>query len=276
MKTIRVALGVMLCFMFFGVCYTPKVCADETIENVRLTLEHEVFSDGVVEVLLNITSSDGVCGLLAVLEYDPSALVLMSCGVGEDNMSDLTFTFREEKGRVIFLVDGKKNSVPCGTLASFYFRIADENASSAYVGLLPIEKESAFCLIDEAGLREVFPDISCARTNIIMNQEQDSAEDLVVNTIEAVTIKRDDDELIINVVGNVMDSRCFAVGYKMFFVNVHDATDSTVIVARMADAKFARFAVSAPFATRVCVIITPLSYNGREIIEGAKQVFLFE
>ena len=274
MRGVKIFIVMIFCFITIGVAPIAAFAQSDD-EKAVLSLKYNVFEDGVVEVMLDVSSSDGVCGLLATLEYDASALALMSCGVGEKNEGILNFTCREQRGRVAFLLDGKQNSEPRGTLASFYFRIIDENAQSATVELLTIEKGCAYT-VTNGEIREAFPDVTRAKLSIRLLSERESDADFAANHIAAVSFMKTDGALTLNIIGNVLDDKCFAVGYKIFCVNTETAETATVIAARMTSGERAELDVAVPRFERACVIITPLSYNGKSITEGEKRVMLVE
>lgn len=274
-RKLKAILAIMFC-CFIILSSTPAPSAQTERDSAKLWLECKDFEGGMVEVSLMLESAEGICGLYAVLEYDESALLLVSCGVAEQNADVLNFTFRDDCGRTVFLVDGKQNSAPSGALASFYFKLSGEKNDGGQIRLLPVADRCAFCLDGGGELREIGPYVSGATVKVDQQGSVDIVTDASAVRLCSVSTQLGDRELILNIVGNVQGKNCFAVAFKVFAVDVNTARTSTTVVARVTNKEKVELSASIPFDERVCVIITPLSYNGREIAEGDKQVFVFE
>ena len=237
----------------------------------------EPTDNDVLEISLELESRNGICGLLATMEYDESALALVSCGVGESNEDKLTFSYKTSQGRIVFLMDGQKNSAPCGALAKFYFKISNDISApkNAEIRLLPIAERCSF-FIDEIG---AFQEISLDTrdsTVCIDKAEPENKDVIIPPRLCSLTARGADGEFWLDLVGERIGNKHFAIGFKVFAVDTHSAQTTTVIVAKVVNGEKTDLSIALPHENGTCVIITPLAYNGKKIIEGEKQIFLFE
>lgn len=276
MRILKLIFAMISC-CFLITSFPSTLLATSGENNVaELYLERTTFEDGVAEVSLMLDSSSGMCGLLAVLEYDESSLVLVSCGVADVNANVFNLTFRDDGGNVIFLIDGKQNSASKGALASFYFRLIDEDSDRGQVTLLPISDGCAFYLDIDREPKELELRISEDSVNVCDQDTCDIVTDASVARLRSVSAELGVGELTLKIVGVVTGKNHFASGFKIFAVDMKTARTSTTIVARVINGENIELSVSVPFDKRVCIIITPISYNGREISEGEKSVSVFE
>ena len=243
-----------------------RTLADSTIDESNLLMEVEILDDGLIAVSLLLDSSVGICGLLATIEYDSDALVFVSCGAGNDDALELSY--RSETGRIRFLLDGAKNCAPQGALATFYFRIAGESGGG-YVRILPIEQGNAFCIDAAGNLQDACMNVPHDAIIDVSAPEREQPSGV---HLSSVSLNKPNFGLVLSLVGDVTGQRQFAAGFNVFVVDVESADTVRLIAARITDGDRVELEVEIPIKSRLCVIITPLLYNGKEIITGEKQV----
>jgi hypothetical protein len=275
LRTIKLIFALLFCCR----AITPSAFSYSEIANPSravMLLKQGFLDDGVVEISLELESESGLCGLLATLEYDERVLTFVSCGVDEQTANGLNFSYNNAQGKVTFLLDGKQNSAPSGTLVRFYFKLAEKiSPASCDVKLLPIAARCAFFVDDEGALRELTLDTSNARVTFSPNHTEGNLVN-VLPRLGSISASREGDATLLYLMGEMTGKGYFAVGFKIFFVDTFGATTEVVIVARVANGEKYELAARLPQARRMCFIITPLSYNGKRIVEGEKQIFLFE
>ena len=270
-----VGLIFALIFCLFAVTSSEiSTFADEGREEATLALEQRCLEDGVIEVSLVIVSEQGVCGLLATLEYDKEALELVYCGVAEQNEGKIKLSYNNSEGRVVFVLDGKRNSEPCGKLISFYFKVNEAHGGGT-ARLLPISDRCAFYVDGEGEIKALSVGVRGATVDAGGKEEQDEFVDIPPRLC-ALTVSETENGLLLNITGENRGVAHFAIGFKIFAVDVEEASARTLVVARATDGETAFIEATLLIKGRACVVITPLSFNGRAVVEGQKQVFLFE
>ena len=274
MRYIKTVFVIVIC-IFMIIYSAPVVPRAEGIDaTARLSLECALLEDGTAEISLLINSQSGICGLLATLEYDCVALALMSCGVGEQNANALSFSYVVEENRVVFLLDGEKNSTPEGVLVKFYFKLTDDSAVGD-VRLLPIADRCAFFMDGEGDLSELRIDASAASVEVNATATEPILPS-VSSRVCSVSVRQGCCSLVLDVAGELSGNGHFAAGFKIFAVDTKTAQTTTAIVAKVTVGNTFELSASVPFNSTTCVIVTPLCYNGKTITEGEKQVYLFE
>lgn len=274
MRYIKTFLTITIC-IFMIIYSAPVVPRAEGLDTTaRLSLKSAVCDDGTAEISLVIDSPRGICGLLATLEFDGAALALMSCGVEEQNANALSLSYIVEQNRVVFLLDGNKNSTPEGVLVKFYFKLTDASVGGD-VRVLPIADRCAFFIDRENNLKELAVDTSAA--SIIVSE---TAPELILPPVLprvcSVSVRRGCCELLLDITGGASGEKHFAAGFKIFAVDTETAQTTTVIIAKITNGSTFELSVAVPIGNRTCIIITPLCYNGKTITEGEKQIYLFE
>ncbi len=205
----RKALLFIILLLFVSLSTSGKMIAyaeNESAEGCRLMLDYNYLEDEMTEVVLSLSSSNGVCALLGEIEYDENAYLLLSCGA-EGEIFD--FKYADIGDSVRFLLDSTENSEPEGILARFYFKKVGEGEKKSF--LLKCEKGGIIYLDKKS---DPVPYVSVDMTDSESKNETEREEDTppVLQRTE-----KNGTSLSFSVKA---DKNCFAAGVRLFCVDL--------------------------------------------------------
>ena len=260
--TVALILAVSLVF-----CGKPAGAAelDEKAAEAWFDLSCRRVDENGIEITLNLSSKEGICGLIATLLYDEELVLLTSCGaVG----NELEFAYAQKEGAVTFLLDGYENSAPEGALVRFYFAWRAEEGEACF-GLALDEESCVYTLSSDGRLMGIRADVSDCR--VILGRDGSPIAPSV-SEIEVIC----NGEGTVVLCARLSENAPCAVGFKLFALNVPCGGAERIFVARFTSAREVSFELSSLSQKRLCLVVTPVLYDGRRIFEGEKSVFFLE
>ncbi|MBQ4091487.1 MAG: hypothetical protein IJC64_04130 [Clostridia bacterium] len=224
-----------------------------------------------VELVLNLSSEKGICGLWASLNYDPDAVILTFCGIEDESAAPLALTYRDKEGRVDFLLDGDKNCAPECALVRFYFSVKESAPQSFGFDLVLMDEKSLLSLDDTGQIRAAAPDLVACSVSV---SRDTTPPDNSGNALIGIYSHRVGEDMEVSLVGKSAAAQ-LALGFKIFAVDLVSAQTQTVLVVAISGGEAVSLRTRlSECSGAVCVIVTPIIYNGKGVIEGQKSAFV--
>lgn len=218
-------------------------------------------NDNEITLLLDLDCAGGFCGVLFGCNYNAEAFSLNYCQAEAEGM---IFSYLDEYGAVCLLLDGTENCTKARV--SLCFKKLSESG-----GFFFAEVVEAYRLSESGEI--VALTIDMPNREIIVEERK---EPLPVCVLDASLEASDSGELCAVICGEISDG-CFALGVKVFAIELESGQSETVYIYNVADRKRGgRFELRATLGLKgkVSLVVTPLAYS-RETAEGEKRVFVF-
>ena len=223
---------------------------------------------GEITVTLATADAVRVCGIAAELTFDDGVLVFTGAKISQE-LSEQGFllSVSEENGKISLIVDGSQN-VSCDTLVSLIF--------------VPLGGEDTFTSIDVSvkeayfwndGELELLHGLTSS-LNVALSGDVVGADlpRLLSSSVFAL-----EDDLVLELSG-AFPSNCIAVGFEVFVADLSEIDASEMLISRVlpngSEEKRACFSIETPNKSRLCVVITPVSFSREGTVIGRETVIL--
>ena len=211
--------------------------------------------------------SAAVCGVAAEISFNEEELLFVGAEMPQELLDQGFFlSAREEEGRVYVVVDGIQNTYP-DTLVSFNFEPFDR---TTYVNsTIDVSVIEAYFWNDGEleSLRGMSECISVAL----------SGDGGVSPRLLSSSVFVDRDLLTLELSG-AFQNNCIAAGFEIFYADLSGMDSSGLSICRVltcgTEEKRAYFSLNIPNKSRLCVVITPISYSRGQTIRGRETVIL--
>jgi len=269
-----VTLMILMCLFPCAVQANART-SERVSQKAVLSLNCKSLRDGTVKVSLELSSGTGICGLFGELCFDDDAFLPLSCGNGESGEQDLTFSCEERQGRIIFLLDGQKNCAPDCTLASFYFKKTFEGEGSFEFSVNLIGELACFVLYEDNTVRPIDADVSDCSIKIDLDGKADGIVLSGTPQVTGISTFLKGDSIKLSMRARAPGGAHFAVGFKVFSVDLSGKSGTEqAFVCKISNGEAYTLDADIACFERMCIIITPITYNGRTVTEGDKRVIL--
>ncbi len=238
-------------------------------ENARLSISCTAYDD-IVEVTLRLDSNTGICGLFARLCFDPDAFILLSCGVSEDMKDSFNFNFTRTHGGVVFLIDSYENCSPNVRLARFYFKKTTAGSGEFDFRIVPASDRACYYIGKSNELCPIDIDVSKCQASIKLESIFLHEPYIARPYIWSIRADFGGKTVKLTVLGRVDGNDHFAVGFRIFTVYLDGASTESITVSRLGCIQEYEFCVDIDRQKASCIIITPMIYRGKQLIEGEK------
>ena len=176
----------------------------------------------------------------------------------------------EGDGKISCIVDGSENASP-GELVRFNF---ETNTSATYnATTLDVSVTEAYFWDDGylASLRG-----GSSSVNVVLSDGEGGAS---LPKLVSTSVSFDGERTALEISG-LFPCNCLAVGFEVFVADLSAIDASGISVSRVIpcgeEEKSASFSLDIPSKSRLCVVITPISYSKGETVRGDDTVVLFQ
>jgi hypothetical protein len=239
--------------------------------------------NGEVEVTLRVESGE-LCALAAILKYNSEDFYFVNATVGGElaaGEESFVLSYDGDGGEVRFVADGVKNAGNGEILAQFYFRPRRDGAFALEFFIRGVEGICAAVINCGGSICEASVDFARAMGRIYTRSDEKPTGEIIAPKLVRANAQHIENgegaqlELAVTV-----DADCFAVGVKLFVVDVKTGQWEIYYFARhlrrsdVDDDRAQSFNLSLPMSSRACIIVTPVAYFKKESAQGDKAVLV--
>ena len=226
-------------------------------------------NDNSEEICVTVSLRGGeLCGMMSSLQYDAEAVELVGAFLAETPKSvDFGFLTNDDGGEVLFVLDGGTNISQC-ELVTFVFKpISDADSATFSLSL-----SSAYCW-DKEIAREIEV---LQKTNSLTFFHGEEARE---PKLTSACVESTSGQLVLNLCGAVGD--CFAAGFDVYLVDLSTLEGDScrmMSVLPIGNDSPKQFTHVVPVSggERLCVIVKPISFAGKEEILGTEKIFMID
>lgn len=227
-------------------------------------------SQGIISVTLGTADSTRVCGIFAELSFDSERLIFIGAKMSQ-GLADKGFflSVEERGGSISVIVDGSENAFQ-NELVCFEFEPA---CRSGGITSVEVSVREAYFWDDGylASLRG-----GSSSVNVVLSDGEGGAS---LPKLVSTSVSFDGERTALEISG-LFPLNCFAVGFEVFVADLSAIDASGISVSRVIPCgegeKSASFSLDIPNKSRLCVVITPISYSKGETVRGDDTVVLFQ